>query len=58
MTNNESLKQELEVATIESLNWIESQKLEILGVNLFKTLAYELIQVLNHKYLEERLPEE
>lgn len=52
---NDIMKEELEEANKKHIEFLESQDFEILGINVFKAFAYELVQVLNHEWLKERL---
>lgn len=51
----DELKIELEKANKEHLEFLELQDFEILGVDIFKVFAYEIIQIMNHIWLRERL---
>lgn len=45
-------KEQLELTGKLNLQWIESQQFYVLGINVFQSLAYELIQMLNNNSLK------
>ena len=60
MNNQEKLTQDMALAQVEHLKWLETYSegqpsLLVAGINILPIFNYELIQFLNHAYLEERL---
>ena len=50
-------REELDEANTRHLNWLESQTLNLYGLDVFKIFAYELIQIISNEYLKNKLAE-
>jgi len=60
MSEQEKLAQDMANAQVEHLKWLETYSkgqpsLLVAGIDILPIFNYELIQFLNHAYLEERL---
>ncbi len=56
----EPTRAELEQVATQHLNWLEHyvekrSNLLVSGINILQAFTYDLIQLLNHQYLRERL---
>jgi hypothetical protein len=52
---NSVTEEELFTANAKHLNYLETQRLVVAGINIFPVFTYELIQFLNNAYLRQRL---